>query len=84
MSKISFNIRRLRELKKLSQENLADELQITRARLGAYEEGRSAPPIEILIKLSEYFRISLDLLLKTDLRKTDSATLMNIGNNRVL
>jgi len=84
MSKISFNIRRLRELKKLSQESLADELQITRARLGAYEEGRSAPPIEMLIKLSDYFQISLDLLLKTDLRKTDSATLMNIGNNRVL
>jgi len=84
MSKISFNIRRLRELKKLSQENLADELQITRARLGAYEEGRSAPPIEILIKLSDYFQVPIDIMVRNDLRKTDAATLMNIGNNRVL
>lgn len=84
MSKISFNIRHLRELKKLSQEGLADELQITRARLGAYEEARNEPPIEILIKLSEYFNISIDALVKTDLRKTDLNALIKIGDNRLL
>ncbi len=84
MSKISFNIRHLRELKKLSQEGLADELQITRARLGAYEEARNEPPIEILIKLSDYFNISIDALVKTDLRKTDLNALIKIGDNRLL
>jgi transcriptional regulator with XRE-family HTH domain len=84
MSKISFNIRHLRELKKLSQEGLADELKITRARLGAYEEARNEPPIEILIKLSEYFQISIDALVKSDLRKTDINAFMKIGENRVL
>jgi transcriptional regulator with XRE-family HTH domain len=84
MSKISFNIRCLRELKKLSQEGLADELKITRARLGAYEEARNEPPIEILISLSEYFHISIDALVKADLRKTDISSLVKIGNNRML
>ncbi len=84
MSKISFNIKRLRELKKLSQEALAEDLCITRARLGAYEEARNEPPIEILIKLSEYFHISIDALLKADLRKTDLNALINIGDNRTL
>ena len=84
MNKISYNIRYLRELKKLSQEGLADELNITRARLGAYEESRNAPPIEILIKLSEYFHISIDALVKADLRKTDINSLINIGDNRLL
>ncbi len=84
MSTISYNIRHLRELKKLSQETLADDMNITRARLGAYEEGRNEPPIEMLIRISEYFRISIDLLVKADLRKTDAAALMNIGTNRVL
>lgn len=84
MSKISFNIRHLRELKKLSQERLADELNITRARLGAYEEGRNEPPLEILLRLSDYFHISVDALLRGDLRKTDPSLLMNVGHNRIL
>ena len=74
----------MRELKKLSQEGLADELEITRGRLGAYEEARNEPPIEILIKLSEYFHVSIDALVKTDLRKTDLNSLINIGENRTL
>jgi transcriptional regulator with XRE-family HTH domain len=84
MSKIAFNIRHLRELKKFSQESLAEDLKITRARLGAYEEARNEPPIEILIKLSEYFNVSIDALVKADLRKTDINSLLKIGDNRLL
>lgn len=84
MNKISFNIRHLRDLKKISQEQMADELDITRARLGAYEEGRNEPPIEMLIMLSEYFHVSIDALVKADLRKTDINAMMDIGSNRIL
>jgi len=84
MSKIAYNIRYLRELKKLSQEGLAEDLKITRARLGAYEEARNEPPLEMLIRLSEYFKISVDALIKADLRKTDVNALMKIGDNRLL
>jgi len=84
MSKIAYNIRYLRDLKKLSQEALADDLKITRARLGAYEEVRNEPPIEILIKFSDYFHISIDALVRTDLRKTNLDSLIKIGNNRTL
>jgi transcriptional regulator with XRE-family HTH domain len=84
MAKISHNLRYLRDLKKMSQETLADELRITRGRLGAYEEARNEPPIELLIRISEYFHISIDALVKGDLRKTDSINLMKIGKNRLL
>jgi len=84
MSKISFNIRHLRELKKLSQEGLADELNITRARLGAYEEARNEPPIDMLINMSDYFHVSIDAMIRTDLRKTNLDSLIKIGNNRML
>jgi transcriptional regulator with XRE-family HTH domain len=47
---------------------MADALGITRARLGAYEEGRNEPPIKFLIRLSECFRVSIDAMFKTDLR----------------
>jgi transcriptional regulator with XRE-family HTH domain len=84
MSKIAKNLRVLRELKKLTQEQLSAELEITRARWGSYEEGRSEPPYELLIKISDYFHISADALLKGNLNKTNPESLMKIGANRTL
>jgi transcriptional regulator with XRE-family HTH domain len=84
MSRIAKNIRVLRELKKLTQEQLSCELDITRARLGSYEEGRSEPPYILLIKIADYFHISTDALLKGDLSRTSPESLMKIGNNRTL
>ncbi|MES2727314.1 MAG: helix-turn-helix transcriptional regulator [Bacteroidota bacterium] len=46
MSKISSNIKHLRQLKKWSQEQLANALDSTRARIGSYEEERCDPPVE--------------------------------------
>jgi transcriptional regulator with XRE-family HTH domain len=84
MSKIASNIRFLRQLKGLSQEQLADELKITRSRIGGYEEARNEPPIDLLIRLSEYFHIAIDALVRGDMRKTNIDGLMKIGKNRIL
>jgi transcriptional regulator with XRE-family HTH domain len=84
MSRIAKNIRHLRDLKKFTQQELADKLNITKARLGSYEESRSEPPVEMLIKFSNYFHISIDALLRGDLTKTNLEGLMRIGNNRLL
>lgn len=84
MSKIANNIRFLRQLKGLSQEQLADELKVTRSRIGGYEEGRNEPPIDLLIRLSEYFHIAIDALVRGDLKKTNLDGLMKIGKNRIL
>jgi transcriptional regulator with XRE-family HTH domain len=84
MSKIASNIRFLRQLKGLSQEQLADELKITRSRIGGYEEARNEPPIDLLIRLSEFFHIAIDALVRGDMRKTNIDGLMKIGKNRIL
>lgn len=84
MSKIASNIRFLRQLKGLSQEQLADELKITRSRIGGYEEARNEPPIDLLIRLSEFFHIAIDALVRGDLKKTNIEGLMKIGKNRIL
>ena len=52
MSKIFSNLKYLRLQKSLSQEQLADNLGITRSRLGAYEENRNEPSIDLLISIS--------------------------------
>lgn len=82
--KIAKNIKHLRALKKMTQEQLSDDLGITTARLGAYEESRNEPPLEMLIKFSDYFHIAIDALVKADLTKSDLNGLMKIGQNRLL
>lgn len=57
----------------MSQEKLSIELGITRSRLGAYEENRSEPPIDLLIKLSDYFGVSIDALVRGDLSRNPQA-----------
>jgi transcriptional regulator with XRE-family HTH domain len=84
MSKVAKNIRHLRDLKRFTQQELADKLSITKARLGSYEESRSEPSVEMLIKFSNYFHISIDALLRGDLTKTNLDGLMKVGNNRLL
>ncbi len=84
MSKIAKNISVLRALKKLSQTQLADELEISRSRLGSYEESRAEPPYDLLIKIADHFHIAIDALVRGDLAKTDPESLMEVGKNRIL
>lgn len=84
MSILSENIRFLRDKIKASQQKVADEISITRGRYSTYEEGRSEPPIELLIKLSKYFKVNIDLLITVDLKKYAVENLVNLPNNRTL
>ncbi|AXP82763.1 HTH-type transcriptional regulator Xre [Mariniflexile rhizosphaerae] len=84
MKMISKNLRHLRHLKGLTQETLADDLQVTRSRISSYEEDRSAPTIEMLIKLSDYFKLPVDILLRNDLTKATDTSFIDIGNQRIL
>ena len=52
---------------KVSQEKMADELMIKKSTLGSYESGRAEPRYGDLVKLSAYFKVSIDELLKEDL-----------------
>jgi transcriptional regulator with XRE-family HTH domain len=84
MSLFSDNIRALRAKEKISQEKLAEQLQITRGRYVKYEDGTSEAPYEILKKIALYFHISIDLLLSVDVRKIAIQDLLKLENNRLL
>ncbi|MBK8365822.1 MAG: helix-turn-helix domain-containing protein [Bacteroidetes bacterium] len=84
MSKIFSNLKFLRLQKGLSQEQMAESLGITRSRLGAYEENRNEPSIDLLITISDFFHIAVDALVRGDLTKTNLDGLMKIGKNRML
>jgi transcriptional regulator with XRE-family HTH domain len=84
MKYIHSNIRHLRTSKGYSQEQFAEELRWTRSIVGSYEEGRSEPPIDRLIALSNYFDIPIDILIKNDLRTAKDTAFIEVGNKRVL
>jgi transcriptional regulator with XRE-family HTH domain len=64
------NLKYLRKLRGLTQEEFAAKLQIKRSLLGAYEEERAEPRIDVLETVSDLFKVSLDELLRRDLNET--------------
>jgi transcriptional regulator with XRE-family HTH domain len=67
MSNAGKNLRYLRKLKNWTQEEFANKLQIKRSLVGAYEEERAEPKIEVLEQISIMFKLSLEELLFKDL-----------------
>lgn len=66
MVSLNINLKFLRKKKSLTQEALAEALGISRSKLAGYELNIN-PPIETLVKISDYLRVSLDILVKEDL-----------------
>ncbi|GEN71271.1 XRE family transcriptional regulator [Chryseobacterium lathyri] len=78
------NLRFLRNELNASQQSVADALLITRGRYSKYEDGASDPPIDILLKISRYYKVSVDLLISIDLRKYKLEELLKLSDNRIL
>ena len=67
MNYLSKNIKYIRTLKRLSQEQFADDLKVSRSRISSYEENRAKPPIHFLIGLSNYSNFTMEVLVKKNL-----------------
>ena len=57
------NLKLLRMLRHTTQEELAKVLGITRPQYHLYESGKREIPVHILIKIAEYYRMSIDDIL---------------------
>ena len=63
MNKLSENLKYLRKLKNKSQREIAKELNISHGTWGNYESGTREPSIDSLIKICDYFDVSLDFIV---------------------
>ena len=63
MKEISENIRNLREDNAKLQIELADYLNVKQTTYSKYELGKINVPIEVLIKLADFYDVSLDYLV---------------------
>lgn len=78
------NLKFLRHRKQVSQDQLAADLEISRAKLNAHENGVSKnPPLEDILRFSEYFKMSVDTLLKVNLSRLGELKLRELeaGND---
>ena len=64
--KIGVKLKEARLQAGLTQENVAEEIQVTRQTISNWENEKSFPDIVSVIKLSTLYNISLDKLLKGD------------------
>ncbi len=69
---IGENLKFLRKNKKVSQEELASDLGLTRSSYSGYENGVAEPNLQNLLKFSEYYGLPIDVLIKKDLTKLPS------------
>lgn len=77
MSQAGKNLKYLRKLRGWTQEEFANKLKIKRSLLGAYEEERADPRIEVLEIVSGIYKISLDELLLKDVSSAKAGTYMD-------
>lgn len=64
------NLKYLRKLRGWTQEEFAQKLRIKRSLLGAYEEERAEPRIDVLEVVCDIFKLTLDDILRKDLSDT--------------
>ncbi len=74
---ITKNLNYLRKKKKISQQALADAMEIPRTTLGDYERGKTEPNLAMLVKLADYFEVKVDDLIRADLSHQDLEVLRN-------
>ena len=73
MPAINENIRYIRKKLKLTQDQFGQQLGIKRSLVGAYEEGRAEPRLELLGKMAGLLGLPVDALLSDDLNAENTA-----------
>ncbi|MBN4052153.1 LexA family transcriptional regulator [Sphingobacteriaceae bacterium AH-315-L07] len=71
------NLKLLRTKRNISQTALAIDLELSRTTLIGYEKGVQ-PPFKTLVKIAEYFKVSLDALIRYDLNALSDFDLSEI------
>ena len=66
----------LREDRDITRKDLATALNISVSTLGMYEQGRREPNIDMLIKMADYFDVSIDFLVGRSFKNENNELLV--------
>ncbi len=67
-------VRRLRQERGLGQAELGEQLGVSKQSVSNWENGNITPPIDVLVRLADYFGVSTDYLLDRGGRRTLDVT----------
>ena len=84
MVKLNENIRFVRKQLNLTQDQFAQRLEIKRSLVGAYEEGRAEPRLELLQKMAALAKLSVDLLIGRDISQLKEYEKKSLNSKEVL
>ena len=63
MNMVSDSIKKLRKEKKLTQDQLAEQLHVTRQAISNWEMGKTQPDVETLTQLAKIFGVSVERII---------------------
>lgn len=64
-----YRLKELRKSKKLTQAQVANHLNLSKATISGYENNIKTPSVEVLIQLSLLYGVSTDYLLGLEIRR---------------
>lgn len=77
MSIFGRNIKKIRILKNMNQQEFGELFEISRGSIGSYEEGRAEPKIDSVIKIAKKFDLSIDHILTKELTVNELSNFAN-------
>ncbi|MFC4263665.1 helix-turn-helix domain-containing protein [Ferruginibacter yonginensis] len=84
MSQAGLNLKYLRKLRGWTQEEFANKVGIKRSLVGAYEEERADPRLDVLEIIADMFKLSLDELFLKDLSNESGSYLMKRRRQKMM
>lgn len=83
MENINNKIKELRISKNLTQQQLADELHVTKQAISKWEKGKSIPDITSVELIASYFGVSVDYLINDSIELSNSETVKVIPSKHL-
>lgn len=83
MVDVGSRIKELRVSQKITQNNFASRLGVTKSAISSYENGSRLPSYDILIKISRIFKVSTDYLLGCVDEKSQTVNVSGLSDKQI-
>ena len=83
MVDVGSRIKELRSSQKITQNDFASRLGVTKSAISSYENGSRLPSYDILIKISRIFKVSTDYLLGCVDEKSQTVNVSGLSDKQI-
>lgn len=74
------NLKYLRLIKGLTQEEFGEKIGYAKTTIAGWENNRYQPDIDTMIKIAKFFNVSMDVLLGTGLTEKETDNFLRLKN----